>query len=678
MRRTIRAALLAAALSAALTADADAAPGRYTQYLGALPDGTPTPAGPWVATGVTGGFNHGAPAGGSFGIEMPADTSLGWSRAATLSPPPALSFASALTEREFSAPVSGAVYQPQVFTTWENRGALGSTYGGDGSALAVLTAPNPASLSAEMRCSNPVGGSDPYPRCIQAGYWRMARVELAVDDASPPVGAVDGAGGDLLDGSWQTVTTASATVRGSDTGAGVYRFFLREGPTTIYAVADPASTTCRDARPNVGSDYEFGATTSSLVPCDTADRPYAPEFSIADLGDGTHTGVVLGIEDASGRETVIDAGRTLRVNAPGGTLGDPGASCTNGAFDETGSCIARPPSISASPVLSGTPSVSGSLTTDTGTWNDVAGATITYAWELCDAGGGACSTIPGEHGAALLLTAAMVDRSVRSVVTATTSGGTVSSRSAPSYAIAGAGGSAGAGGAGGVHDVLEPPSSAGGSASGGRPSNSALPLSPIVVTVARPNGHGAESAARVVAERHGSAVTGRLTTGRGEPISDAQIDVIVQAAVRGAHGQIGGAVTTDEDGRFTFRLSGGGGARIFTFGYREHLSDDHYTDWTSVTANADAVPPTLTVDRTRVVNGQSVLFRGTATDPVDLQVLTRGRWTTIATPHPRDGAFNHRYRFTRTRRTQTYRFRATAPGGTSTTTTVRVTAKETR
>jgi hypothetical protein len=201
---------------------------------------------------------------------------------------------------------------------------------------------------------------------------------------------------------------------------------------------------------------------------------------------------------------------------------------------------------------------------------------------------------------------------------------------------------------------------------------------PIVVTVARPNGRGAQSTARVTAERRGGVVAGRLTTSRGEPISDAQVDVIVQAATRGAHGEIAGAVSTDDDGRFTFRPTGRD-TRIFTFGYREHLSDDHYAHWTSVTVSDDGAVPTLTVDRTRVANGQSVLFRGTTTDPtLELQALPRGHWTTIATPRPRAGAFTYRYRFTRTRHTQTYRFRALTQTGPSTTTSVRVTAKEAR
>ncbi len=676
-----RIALLAGAALALLPAGpATAAPGQLTQYLLALPDGTPSPAGPWIATGGSGGFNGGTLNGGPLQMDLPAGAGQSWNRGAQLSPPAGLTFATARANRRFEAPAGSALLQPQIITTWEARGDVDSVpgYGGDVDD-GWVAATNPSSLSVQIRCANTVGGYDPAPNCTPASFWLLRRLELSLADAVAPTASVDGSGGALLDGTWQTVAAQTATLRGSDVGSGVYRYFLRDGVTTIYALADPASATCRDARPGVGDAYEFTATTTSLVPCKTTDRSYAPTFALTSLGDGTHTGLTLGVEDASGRETVIDAALTLRINAPGGSLADPGTPCTNGTTDESGACALRAPAIASPPVLTGTPSVLGVLATDTGGWVDATGATFAYAWELCDALGGACAPLAGESAPTLALTAAMADHTVRSVVTATTTGGSAVSRSAPSYPISGAG-LGGAAGAGGVVDVIASPSSGGGGGGGGGARRTttaadALPVPPIVVSVRGPNGRGAEDTARVSAERRGGAISGRLLTGAGAPIAGAQIDVIVQAATRGAHGQVAGAVSTDDAGRFTFALPAAATGRIFTFGYREHLSDDHYVHWASVRVSD---PPTLFADRTAVPNGRSVLFRGTAADGVELQVQVRHRWTTIATPRRRGGAFAYRYRFTRTHHTTTYRFRVLSPGGPSNTTSVRVTAKESR
>jgi hypothetical protein len=48
--------------------------------------------------------------------------------------------------------------------------------------------------------------------------------------------------------------------------------------------------------------------------------------------------VSFGIEDAGGNELTLLTNRTLRVNAPGGSLPDPGVACPGGAYDAAGVC----------------------------------------------------------------------------------------------------------------------------------------------------------------------------------------------------------------------------------------------------------------------------------------------------------------------------------------------------
>ncbi len=682
--RPRRATLLAGSLLAlAAIATPASAAGTYTTYLGTLPDGTPTPAGPWVDTGANGGLNHGSRSGGEFGVWMAPGSGLGHTQTAVLPTPANLSVASAWADRFFNAPVSWAVFQPQIETTWENRGSWGGGYGGE-SGDGPVSISGPSSLSVTVRCANTVGGSDPTPRCTGGGWWVMRRVQLGMSDAITPNGSLDGSGGPLLDASWKTAATVSATLRASDMGSGVYRFFLRErAGTTRYVLADAASATCKDARPGVGGDYEFRATTSSLVPCAVTERTYTPSFDLAAIGDGAHAGMSLGVEDASGRERIVADDLTVRINAPGGALPDPGTPCQNGTHDASGTCIARPPANVGRPVLTGTPTEGGTLSTDDGAWNDVTGAAYRYAWELCDLAGDACTTIADQTDPALTVTAAMVDHTIRSVVTATTDGGATTVRSAPSDPIDRAPGGGQLGGAGGLRDAIVRTVIGGGGGGGGGVQLSAdeaasLPVPPVTPTTSRAvNGDGADGSAELEARLTGGdevlvygatrPFAGRLTTATGRPIAKAQIDVIVHTAVQGAHGAVAGAVRSDDDGRFTFSPPVGP-SRIYTFGYRLHVSDTAYVRWVSVGLPVVG-KVSLATDRRIARNGQTVAFRGAVAGApagvrrtIDLQVQVGRRWQTIATPRLTNGRFRIAYRFTRTYRRESYRFRALVRG----------------
>jgi hypothetical protein len=80
---------------------------------------------------------------------------------------------------------------------------------------------------------------------------------------------------------------------------------------------------------------------------------------------------------------------------------------------------------------------------------------------------------------------------------------------------------------------------------------------------------------------------------------------------------------------------------------------------------------TLKVSKEKVVNGEEIEFRGRVRGAmpegpgklVHLQVYTRGRWATFATPRALAGSgrWRHPYRFTATRGHVKYRFRALVP-----------------
>lgn len=656
--------------------------GQYLQYLGTLPSGAPAPAGPWQDVGIHGGLNHGTRAGGAFGVQLPADAGLGHEQRTVLAAPPNLSFSSAWVDRYLGAPVSWALAQPQIQTTWENRGSWGGGYGGDADDGPVLAGAAPG-LSIAVRCASTVGGFDPSPRCTGGGYWIARRIELIVADATAPSGGLDGDGGALLAGGWLTGESASARMVASDTGSGVYRFVLRSGAASARAPADPDSPTCRDIRPGIGVDHEFAASATSLVPCRTASTTYAPAFDLRDLGDGVHAGAQLVVEDASGRETVVVSGVTLRVNAPGGALADPGTPCPNGTTGDAGECVKRPPSNSAAPQVTGTARVGATLAYERGTWADVDGVTWSARWQRCSAGGGGCTDIPGATGDTLAVGSELAGATVRVLLTATTDGGETTVASPVSAQVTLGDGTmpspGGAGGAGGVRDAPVRTETGGGGGGGGgalsRDQVRRLPVPPHparAVSVSALNGVNAGAGARLRMAGSGAArivlgqrreLAGVLENAAGEPIGDAQVDVIVHRHVRGAEGEIAGAVRTDAAGRFRFVLPPGP-SRIVTFGYRVHLSDRGYDRTVSTTVEV-AAPVSLTASRTYVRNGEAVRFRGAVTGaPAGsrktgrLEVRVGRSWRAVRTVSlDGRGRFATRYRFERTMRTQRYAFR---------------------
>jgi len=321
-----------AAESSIAVATADAAVGQFSVYGGSLPDGTAKPAGPWS------GINSGTVNGGAFGVAMPADSGLGYNQTATLAAPSGLTFASVTASRSFNAPTSWAVYQPAIYTSWENV-----SYGNSGGPGDV-TVGNPSSLSISVRCQNPVGGSDPNPRCAAGGSWTASRMTYVLNDATAPTGTLTNGGGALLDGSWHTSGASQLTLTAADLGeSGVFRAFLREGATTYYTSIDSGNNRCQDARPGQGSDYEFAASALTLVPCVTASQAYSPTFDLTQLTDGSHL-VDVGIEDASGRERILASNRTLKTNSAGGALPDPGSTGPGGCVYQADGTTCTAPS----------------------------------------------------------------------------------------------------------------------------------------------------------------------------------------------------------------------------------------------------------------------------------------------------------------------------------------------
>jgi hypothetical protein len=162
-------------------------------------------------------------------------------------------------------------------------------------------------------------------------------------------------------------------------------------------------------------------------------------------------------------------------------------------------------------------------------------------------------------------------------------------------------------------------------------------------------------------------IQGRLTTPGANPIANANVEVWQRTAMPGATWRRIALISTDRNGRFTFKALRGPSRRL-RFRYpgtplvraRTTEVDLHVKAGTS-----------LGVSRRRVVNGDEVVFRGTVRGRplpstgklLQLQAYSRGTWLTFATPRAdaETGMWRWRYRFTATRGTVRYRFRARVP-----------------
>jgi hypothetical protein len=162
-------------------------------------------------------------------------------------------------------------------------------------------------------------------------------------------------------------------------------------------------------------------------------------------------------------------------------------------------------------------------------------------------------------------------------------------------------------------------------------------------------------------------LSGRLTMPGANPLAGAAIEVWERVKLPNAQWKRAGQLRTSAAGRFRFKALRGP-SRILRFRYPGTATIRARSTEVDLRVRAAT---SMKVTMSRVVNGEEVRFRGRLKGRqtgetgklIYLQVYSRGRWATFATPraNKRSGQWNVPYRFTATRGTVTYRFRALIP-----------------
>lgn len=469
--------------------------------------------------------------------------------------------------------------------------------------------------------------NDPYGNYGNEQYWHGAVVYL-VDPSLPTFSSVAGNGwkNDPADG------RDSVDYSVADTGAGVkeVRFYV-DG---VLQATTPA-----------------GCVAERLVPCPGT---FSGSFTVdtTRLSEGAHQ-LELRVTDGSMNEQTKQLAITVR-RAPAAI--DPTSGGNPVAVSDT------------SWPGSNVPAVGDELRGSSGSWSGTV-LSFTYQWMRCGADGTNCAPIAGATAANYTPTSADVGHALQFCVTATNSGGSATSCSAPAPAVV-VSHSPGGGTTANTADPSDrpgeptkssptttaPPSSA--QADRGAPNGS--PASDKVVLTAV-----ASNRASAIKVKFGKRVTisGKLLAPDGRPIAGATLEVQTRTAVPGASVADAGEIVTGSDGRYAY-VAPAGPSRVVRIAYRSHSADSSFADTRDVTLLVKA-GVTIKATPKQVRNRQATIFTGRLLGKpiskrgviVDLQVFFRGKWRTFGAPRTnRAGRYRFKYRFMAG--AATWRFRA--------------------
>lgn len=251
-------------------------------------------------------------------------------------------------------------------------------------------------------------------RCNTAG---RACVAIAGAAASMYVPATTDVGRTLVARVQGTVGTASQVVLSVPTAA-----VPGGSPPPTTTVTSPAPATSASTRPAITGTVKVGQRLTGTTAGASAYQWYRCDAT------GAHCSSVHGAVKATYTVVAKDAGHTLALTVQVG--GAPAYASLVGPV-AAASALAS----TAQPALSGKAVQGQTLSVTPGAWTSSA-ASVSYAWQRCNANGRICTPIAGAAAATYVPVAADVGHAVVALVTATASGKTQAVFSVASDAVA--------------------------------------------------------------------------------------------------------------------------------------------------------------------------------------------------------------------------------------------------
>jgi hypothetical protein len=476
-------------------------------------------------------------------------------------------------------------------------------------------------LQTSLLCQGPANcpGTDPAGNYGNEDYWHGAVVHL-IDPSLPTFSSLTGEG-------WKAAPIDgrdSIDYSVADTGAGVKetRFYV-DG---VLQSSQPAA-----------------CIAERLVPCPaTASGSFT--LDTTKLSEGQHN-LQLRLVDGSQNEESKQLTITVR-RGPKAIDAEAGGA---------------PVAITNTTVSGSTPAVGDRLHGSRGTWSG-SGISFAYQWMRCAGDGTGCTPIPSATGPDYAAAPDDLGHALQLCVSASNSGGSAMSCSAPTSAVVAArqssSNSAPIETAGRATEPAKTPD--GTSADSDRGHANGLPAADRVVLTALVNNRSS-----TIKVKFGKRVpiSGRLVAANGTPIANAILNVQTRTAVPDASVSEAAKVVTRSDGRFTY-VAPPGPSRVIRFAYRSYSEDTSFADTTDVQLLVRA-GVTIKATPRLVHNRHATIFTGRLLGKpiskqgvvVDLQVFFRNKWRTFGAPRTNPaGRYRFKYRFMAG--AATWRFRA--------------------
>lgn len=344
-------------------------------------------------------------------------------------------------------------------------------------------------------------------------------------------------------------------------------------------------------------------------------------WNTASVADGQHS-LELVIENAAQNTTIAYTTTISTHNAPLNTSA---------------------PTLSTSEAQAGSPVI-----VQPGGWSAPAGAgpvTYGYQWQTCDTQANNCQAIAAAQAASYTPTPADAGHTLRAIVTAADSDG-ASSQSTSAITV--------------THPT-QPPSTGNQGGQGGQGAANGTPASETALI--RLN--GAAVLHRSYAHR-AFQLTGTLTDSHGNPIANANLDILQQVATTTTTTVLE-HITTSPTGTFTALIARGPSRRI-TVAYRAYSADPTYTAIAAIMESVEAGVQLHIIPLSHGPNSE-ITITGKVAGPippqgaiVDVLVHYHGKWVTIRTPRThRNGTFHLTYQFENA--TGTFPFQLAIPAG---------------